>query len=108
MDRPRSSAEDKLLLYAELAARPRHTMAAARSRTFSLKWDMILDKNTKCAGGLGLVLISAYLANGQQARQSAAEKYFTDTILIGQNGQEQRLYTDLINDTVFVINPMDA
>jgi hypothetical protein len=43
---------------------------------------------------LGVILILAHLANGQQAGECAAEKYFTDTILIDQNGREQRLYTN--------------
>src|SRR5271165_5102448 len=38
----------------------------------------------------------------------AAESYFTDTILVDQDGKEQRFYKDLIKDKVVVINAMFA
>lgn len=47
-------------------------------------------------------------APGSGATQSAAEKYFTDTILIDQDGKEQRFYTDLIKSKIVIINPMYA
>ena len=37
---------------------------------------------------------------------SAAQKYFTDTILVDQNGVERRFYSDLIKDRVVIINVM--
>lgn len=40
------------------------------------------------------------------AGQSAAHKYFTDVLLLNQEGQEMRLYSDLIKGKVVVINPM--
>ena len=38
------------------------------------------------------------------ARQQAAQKYFTDVELINQNGEQMRLYSDLLKDKVVVIN----
>jgi len=40
----------------------------------------------------------------QEARQQAAQKYFTDVVLVNQNGEKMRLYTDLLKDKVVVIN----
>ena len=40
----------------------------------------------------------------QDARQQAAQRYFTDVELINQNGEKMRLYTDLLKDKVVVIN----
>ena len=37
---------------------------------------------------------------------SAAQRYFTDTILVDQNGVERRFYSDLIKDRVVIINAM--
>lgn len=64
---------------------------------------------------VGVVLLTG-LSNSQQPQgksesvlsQSAAEKYFTDTVLVDQTGKEQRFYTDLIKDKVVVINAMFA
>jgi protein SCO1/2 len=39
---------------------------------------------------------------------SAAQKYFTDTVLVDQNGTERRFYSDLIKDRVVIINAMFA
>ncbi len=55
-------------------------------------------------------------SNGQQTEsmpgpvpnEHAAEKYFTDTVLVDQDGKEQRFYTDLIKNKVVVINTMFA
>jgi protein SCO1/2 len=65
---------------------------------------------------LAAVLLVASLSHGRQAEQAtvlsteqrAAEKYFTDTVLVDQNGKEQRFYTDLIKGKVVIINPMYA
>lgn len=40
----------------------------------------------------------------QEARQQAAQKYFTDVVLVNQNGEKMRLYSDLLKDKVVVIN----
>ncbi len=39
---------------------------------------------------------------------AAAEKYFTNTVLVDQDGKEQQFYTDLIKGKVVVINAMFA
>jgi len=51
--------------------------------------------------------------NGQQAPansdgQSPAQKYFTDVLLVDQDGTKLRLYSDLLKGKVVVINPFFA
>jgi protein SCO1/2 len=43
-------------------------------------------------------------APSQQSRQQAAQKYFTDVVLVNQDGRPMRLYSDLLKDKVVVIN----
>ena len=43
-------------------------------------------------------------APAQQSRQQAAQKYFTDVVLLNQDGEQMRLYSDLLKDKVVVIN----
>jgi protein SCO1/2 len=38
------------------------------------------------------------------AEQSAAQRYFTDVILVNQNGEKMRFYTDLLQGKVVIIN----
>ena len=40
--------------------------------------------------------------------QSSAHKYFTDTVLINQNGEKMRFYTDLLQGKVVIINSFFA
>jgi protein SCO1/2 len=40
----------------------------------------------------------------QAAEQSAAQKYFTDVVLINQSGEKMRLYSDLLKDKVVIID----
>lgn len=40
----------------------------------------------------------------QTSGQSAAQKYFTDVLLVNQNGEKMRLYSDLLKDKVVVID----
>src|SRR5258708_4461006 len=42
------------------------------------------------------------------AQESAAQKYFSDVTLTDQNGQSQRLYTDLLKDKTVVITSFFA
>jgi len=51
--------------------------------------------------GLGAV-------NAQQPAPSAAETYFTDTVLINQNGEEMRFYADLLKGKTVIINSFFA
>lgn len=44
----------------------------------------------------------------ETGRRAAAEKYFTDIILINQDGQPVRFYSDLIKNKVVVINAFFA
>jgi protein SCO1/2 len=43
--------------------------------------------------------------NLPQEEKSPAHQYFTDVKLINQNGEEMRLYSDLMKEKVVVINP---
>jgi protein SCO1/2 len=42
------------------------------------------------------------------AAQSPAQTYFTDVVLVNQNGEKMRLYSDLLHDKVVVINSFFA
>jgi len=42
------------------------------------------------------------------AEQSAAQKYFTDVVLINQNGEKMRFYSDLLQGKVVIINSFFA
>jgi len=41
-------------------------------------------------------------------RQSKAQKYFTDVVLLNQNNEKMRLYSDLLKDKVVIINAFFA
>ena len=47
-------------------------------------------------------------ANQQPAEQSPAHHYFTDVVLINQNGEKMRLYSDLLKGKVVIINSFFA
>ena len=54
------------------------------------------------------VLILAFAALAQSPKpaadpQTTAQKYFTDTVLVDQNGKSQRLFTDLMKDKVVIV-----
>jgi protein SCO1/2 len=42
------------------------------------------------------------------ATQSPAQTYFTDVVLVNQNGEKMRFYSDLLHDKVVVINSFFA
>ncbi len=42
------------------------------------------------------------------AEQSTAQKYFTDVVLINQNGEKMRFYSDLLQGKVIIINSFFA
>ena len=45
---------------------------------------------------------------GSAAEQSSAQKYFTDVLLVNQNGERMRFYSDLLRDKVVIINSFFA
>ncbi len=51
-----------------------------------------------------VLLFCGSRAAAQDGRQQASQKYFTDVVLVNQNGEKMRLYTDLLKDKVVVIN----
>ena len=49
------------------------------------------------------------IAAGEQTQaQSAAQKYFTDVLLVNQNGEKMRLYSDLLKGKVVIIDSFFA
>jgi protein SCO1/2 len=46
--------------------------------------------------------------HAQQPEQSAAQKYFTDTVLINQNGEKMRFYSDLLKGKTVIIDSFFA
>lgn len=51
--------------------------------------------------------LSATIAQGP-ATESPAQKYFTDVVLVNQNGEKMRLYSDLLKGKVVIINSFFA
>ena len=62
-----------------------------------------------CGSGLGQTKSDATPAQSvAQSEDSPAHKYFTDTVLINQNGEQMRFYTDLLKGKVVIINSFFA
>jgi protein SCO1 len=57
--------------------------------------------------GCGLVLAQEASPQGAAAEQ-AAKKYFTDVVLVNQNGEKMRFYSDLLEGKVVIINSFFA
>jgi len=61
-----------------------------------------------------IVVVGQLLATGPVAPQTAspadkpAHKYFTDVVLVNQNGERMQLYSDLLKDKVVIINSFFA
>lgn len=51
---------------------------------------------------------SAASSQNPAADQSPAHKYFTDVVLVNQNGEKMRLYSDLLQGKVVIINSFFA
>lgn len=65
----------------------------------------------RAAGALALAALALAAASPAAAERSArdreaARSYFTDTVLVDQNGEEVRFYSDLIDGKVVVIDSM--
>jgi protein SCO1/2 len=62
--------------------------------------------------GAAVILLATGLLCGQstvvdqRAEDAAARRYFTDTVLVDQNGAERRFYTDLVQGNVVIIDVM--
>lgn len=54
------------------------------------------------------VVAAGVQSPAQSARQSAAQKYFTDVLLVNQNGEKMRFYSDLLQGKVVIINSFFA
>jgi len=55
-----------------------------------------------------LFIFGAANAHAQEVQPSAAQKYFTDTVLINQNGEKMRLYSDLLKGKTVIIDSFFA
>jgi len=53
---------------------------------------------------LGAAMLPAQAAEMDAEAETAAREYFTDTLLIDENGEEVRFFTDVLKDQVVVIN----
>jgi protein SCO1 len=53
-------------------------------------------------------LAGATLPHDNAAEASPAQKYFTDVVLVNQNGERVRFYSDLLKDKVVIINAFFA
>lgn len=53
-------------------------------------------------------LATATLPRDNATEASPAQKYFTDVVLVNQNGERVRLYSDLLKDKVVIINAFFA
>jgi cytochrome oxidase Cu insertion factor (SCO1/SenC/PrrC family) len=66
---------------------------------------MIKLKRTLTGFCLGLLLLPlAGLA--QESEEERARKYFTDTVVVDQNGNKLRFYSDVLKDRVVLISFM--
>jgi protein SCO1/2 len=54
----------------------------------------------------GSTPLAAGVSGGIEAPGSTAHRYFTDVVLVDQNGREVRLYSDLLQGKVVVIDSM--
>ncbi len=63
-----------------------------------------MSTHTWLRRGALLALVLAVSSTSLLAENSSAHGYFTDIELIDQHGQTQRLYSDLIQDKIVVIN----
>jgi protein SCO1/2 len=66
---------------------------------------MRLRLKLAASAALALVLHSQSITKGPAAG-SAAAKYFTDTVLVDQDGIERQFYSDLIKGKVAIVNVM--
>jgi protein SCO1/2 len=51
---------------------------------------------------------SSRVSQAQQPDQTPAQQYFTDTVLINQNGEKMRFYSDLLKGRTVIINSFFA
>ena len=63
----------------------------------SYKWAMVT-----------LVLLIASAARAQEPTENKAQNYFTDTVLINQNGERMRFYSDLLKGKTVIIDTFFA
>src|SRR5215204_1759951 len=59
-------------------------------------------------GPLVIVVLTLMTAQAQESRESRAQNYFTDTVLVNQNGEKMRLYSDLLKDKTVIIDSFFA
>lgn len=57
---------------------------------------------------LALCLACGFVRAQEGPPESAAKKYFTDVVLVNQNGEKMRFYSDLLQGKVVIINSFFA
>src|SRR5215213_4223355 len=57
---------------------------------------------------LVVLFIAIGITHAQQPAESRAQAYFTDTVLVNQSGEKMRLYSDLLQGKVVIINSFFA
>jgi len=55
-------------------------------------------------GGFASAAAAQSTATAKEDKANPAEAYFTDTVLVNQDGKQMRFYTDLLKDKVVIIN----
>ena len=67
--------------------------------------------NSSCVKWSMIALFFAFgviQVRAQEPEQSVAQKYFTDTVLINQNGEKMRFYSDLLKGKTVIIDSFFA
>ncbi len=76
--------------------------------TSTLKQTLITIAATLFCFGTGVTVAAQETQNPGTNADSPAKKYFTDVVLVNQNGEKMRFYSDLLRGKVVIINSFFA
>ena len=94
-----------------IAARPTHLPFAARNVLSAAIVSLCCLLSVTAQGSnyrRSTPAASQGTAQNPATTQSPAQKYFTDVVLVNQNGEKMRLYSDLLRDKVVIIDAFFA
>ena len=94
-----------------IAARPTHLPFAARNVLSAAIVSLCCLLSVAAQGSnyrRSTPAASQGTAQNPATTQSPAQKYFTDVVLVNQNGEKMRLYSDLLRDKVVIIDAFFA
>ena len=94
-----------------IAARPTHLPFAARNVLSAAVVSLCCLLSVAAQGSnyrRSTPAASQGTAQNPATTQSPAQKYFTDVVLVNQNGEKMRLYSDLLRDKVVIIDAFFA